>query len=83
MRKIQAELSFTDSQYIEVNALPSVVRDSIEKAGQDVDQTYHCPLPESKRHSTRVVCLECSRTFATRSFIPSCPGCGGSDVELA
>jgi DNA polymerase II large subunit len=30
-----------------------------------------------------VVCLECGRKFKTASMCPSCPKCGGSDVELA
>jgi len=30
-----------------------------------------------------VVCLECSRKFWTGSHLSECPGCGGSDIELA
>lgn len=29
----------------------------------------------------RVVCMECDRKFKTASIVPSCPKCGGSDVE--
>ena len=34
--------------------------------------------------STRiaVICLECGKTFSTASITPSCPKCGGSDVEV-
>jgi DNA polymerase II large subunit len=46
------------------------------------DITYHQPLPEKKRSRLKVVCLECNRKFSSSSFIPTCPGCGGSDVEL-
>lgn len=30
-----------------------------------------------------VECLECGRKFKTRSTLPECPTCGGSDVDLA
>lgn len=33
--------------------------------------------------SIKVQCLECSRVFFTRTSIPSCPGCNGSDIDLA
>ena len=29
----------------------------------------------------KVVCLECSKKFATSKIIPECPKCGGSDIE--
>lgn len=29
----------------------------------------------------RVECLECGRKFATTSMLPTCPACGGSDIE--
>ena len=31
----------------------------------------------------KVECLECGRKFKTRSTLPQCPKCGGSDVDLA
>lgn len=30
-----------------------------------------------------VECLECGRKFRTASWTPTCPKCGGSDVEPA
>jgi Zn finger protein HypA/HybF involved in hydrogenase expression len=30
----------------------------------------------------RVECQECGRKFKTRSTLPSCPKCGGSDIDL-
>jgi Zn finger protein HypA/HybF involved in hydrogenase expression len=51
-------------------------------AGREIDLSYHRPIPAYIRHSTKVICLECSREFRTQSMVPSCPGCGGSDVEV-
>lgn len=31
----------------------------------------------------RVECLECGKKFSTRSMLPECPKCGGTDIELA
>jgi len=31
----------------------------------------------------KVQCQECDKKFTTRSPIPTCPKCGGSDVDLA
>lgn len=28
-----------------------------------------------------VQCMECGRKFKTSSMLPTCPKCGGSDVE--
>lgn len=28
-----------------------------------------------------VICLECGKKFATRSTLPTCPKCHGSDIE--
>jgi predicted nucleic acid-binding Zn-ribbon protein len=30
-----------------------------------------------------VICLECGKRFTTRSMLPTCPRCGGSDIEPA
>lgn len=30
----------------------------------------------------KVECLECGCKFSTRSMLPECPKCGGSDIEL-
>ena len=30
-----------------------------------------------------VVCMECDKRFSTTKVIPSCPKCGGADIELA
>ena len=48
-----------------------------------VNPAFFIPTPEPKKHQIRVQCLECSRTFRTSSMLPSCPGCGGSVVEIA
>jgi DNA polymerase II large subunit len=34
-------------------------------------------------HKIAVECLECGKKFSTASMLPSCPKCGGSDIELA
>jgi hypothetical protein len=31
----------------------------------------------------RVICLECNKRFSTRSMLPVCPSCNGSDIEVA
>lgn len=31
----------------------------------------------------KVKCQECGKTFKTRSMLPDCPKCGGSDIDLA
>ena len=59
--------------------------------GHAISEPYHPkpsrPRPKrtqrERRGSIHVVCLECSRTFYTNSTLPVCPGCGGSDVDLA
>lgn len=38
---------------------------------------------EVKAESMSVECLECGKKFKTRSSLPSCPNCGGSDIDLA
>ena len=30
----------------------------------------------------KVTCLECGKKFATANLCPSCPKCGGSDIEV-
>jgi hypothetical protein len=30
----------------------------------------------------KVECLECGRKFKTTSMFPSCPKCGGSDIDV-
>ena len=86
-RKVQQELSFDDSTWIgDCNPDNPISAHLVHQLGQleDVTElTRHQPLPESKRGNSKVICLECSRKFSTRSFIPTCPGCGGSDVEPA
>jgi hypothetical protein len=75
MRKEQAELNYEDSTVD--------VRSALHILGEQVDLHFHMPLPENSRRAMRVTCLECSRTFKTSSFLPTCPGCGGSDIEPA
>ena len=41
------------------------------------------PKSPRKKEKFAVECLECGRNFKTSSMIPSCPKCGGSDIELA
>lgn len=36
-----------------------------------------------KSEKIPVVCLECGRKFKTSSMLPTCPKCGGSDVEVS
>jgi hypothetical protein len=78
MRQMQAELSFGDSNP-HFNSVEHVMREAFQSA----DFTFHNPLPEPKGGRMKVTCLECGRKWRTTSFIPTCPGCGGSDVELA
>lgn len=43
------------------------------------------PINRISRGSSkvRVECLECGRKFQTANMLPSCPKCGGSDIDLA
>lgn len=34
------------------------------------------------REKIAVECLECGRKFKTASFVPECPKCGGSDIDI-
>jgi len=38
--------------------------------------------PKLKPAPLKVECLECGRKFQTRSTLPTCPKCGGVDVDL-
>lgn len=31
----------------------------------------------------KVVCMECGKKFTTKSALPTCPKCKGSDIEVA
>lgn len=35
-----------------------------------------------KKIKIHVVCLECEKRFLTTSMLPSCPRCGGSDIDV-
>lgn len=35
-----------------------------------------------KKIKIHVVCLECGKRFLTTSMLPSCPKCGGSDIDV-
>lgn len=83
-RKIQAELSFQDSLWFgDCGPTDAVAQRQLRELSRParVDSSFNLPTPEPKRGSMKVICLECSRQFSTRSFLPTCPGCGGSDVE--
>jgi Zn finger protein HypA/HybF involved in hydrogenase expression len=76
MRKMQAELNFNDGGGYKMAR-------AIERASAESMEFIHHNTPMPRHHRTRVVCLECSQKFATSNAIPVCPGCGGSDVDLA
>jgi len=38
--------------------------------------------PVKRSHRFPVECLECGRKFSTSSMLPSCPRCGGSDIDV-
>lgn len=43
------------------------------------------PTPKKKspkKIKIHVVCLECEKRFLTTSMLPSCPKCGGSDIDV-
>lgn len=73
MRKMQAELSFEDASY-----KSSRIIEQLSATTLDFTQR-----PAPRHHRMKVVCLECSHHFSTSSALPSCPGCGGSDIDLA
>jgi len=35
-----------------------------------------------KKEKFPVICLECGKKFKTSSYLPECPKCNGSDIEL-
>lgn len=39
-------------------------------------------IGKPKPSAIKVVCLECAKKFTTRSLSPSCPKCGGVDIEV-
>lgn len=36
----------------------------------------------AKNNSVAVECMECGKKFKTKKLIPSCPKCGGSDIDV-
>lgn len=59
---------------------------------EDVDQTVtkpenliSVPKPSAKPKAAAfsVTCQECGKKFKTRSMLPDCPKCGGSDIDLS
>jgi len=56
---------------------------AVENLGREqTDFSYNQPVPMSRRRMMKVQCLECSTKFSTGSMVPTCPGCGGSDIDL-
>jgi DNA-directed RNA polymerase subunit RPC12/RpoP len=49
------------------------------------NHTFVTRLSRVQHISARVAvqCLECGRKFKTATLVPSCPKCGGSDIEVA
>ena len=47
--------------------------------GRQADKPSTSPVASNR---FPVVCLECSRKFATASLSPRCPKCGGVDIEV-
>lgn len=31
----------------------------------------------------KVQCMECGKKFSTSKMLPTCPKCGGSDIDIA
>lgn len=81
-RKLQAELSYGDSMWVDTPPERSHEAAILAASRPTEDLSYHHPLPTARGKSIPVICLECSRKFHTRSYLPECPGCGGSDVEI-
>lgn len=76
MRKQQAELSFDDSSY--------KVSRTIEQLSAETLEIEPTRIPGPRGGSAlKLQCLECSRKFTSRNSLPECPGCGGSDIDLA
>ena len=53
-----------------------------------VNELRPVKVPRRRKRDRRagtlsVECMECGRKFKTRSMLPSCPRCGGSDIDLA
>ena len=80
MRKYQQEQSFENSYWTDSSTERSIGR-TFESFGrlQPLD-TGRYLTPQTK--AMAVVCRECGKTFTTKSTLPECPRCGGSDIDL-
>lgn len=39
-------------------------------------------MANTRAERVKIVCLECGEKFATTNLCPSCPKCGGSDIDV-
>jgi Zn finger protein HypA/HybF involved in hydrogenase expression len=67
--------------YGDTDTMDSFDMKSIHAMGRQESLSDRVPMPGTRR--LKVICLECEKKFTSASYIPTCPGCGGSDVELA
>ena len=67
--------------YEDTDTMDHVDMRTIHAMGRQETLSDRLPMPGTRR--LKVVCLECDRKFTSASYIPTCPKCGGSDVELA
>jgi len=80
MRQRQREVSFSDSTWKDSSTERSLGR-QFETLGrvQSLDTgQYLMPM----KRSMHLVCLECGKQFTSKSTLPECPQCGGSDIDL-
>jgi len=64
-----------------------VMREKLEAALGQVRQTVKLNEQDAKKTLTegeafQVECMECGKKFKTKSMDPSCPKCGGGDIDL-
>lgn len=87
MRAKQAHLNYEDSLW-KTGSMERAMEASAKDLGVAsisslLSSTRSVPAKARGKDRMKVQCLECSRVFWTDSFLPTCPGCGGSDCEPA
>jgi len=71
-------MAFTDDPHC------GVIPDKTKEANHAGDSdSSRAKGSKTTGNTFRVQCCECGKKFRTASWIPYCPKCGSSDVELA
>lgn len=77
MRKMQNQMAFDDLDNTDERMLTMQVGQIVR--GLQAASTMR---PTNRSDRLKLICMECGSRFRSANQIPTCPGCGGSDVEL-